>query len=46
MVERLHDESTVIVKDMFQKDTALERFIGLAVTLSTGEKGLNTSEAM
>ena len=25
---------------MFQKDTALEKFTGLAVTLSTGEKGL------
>jgi len=39
IVERLQNEQEVIVKDLFKKETNLTLFTGLAVMLSTGEKG-------
>lgn len=39
VVDRLHDADTVIVKNMFKKETNLELFKGMQVQLSTGEKG-------
>eukprot|EP00049_Salpingoeca_infusionum_P016750 m.346502 g.346502 ORF g.346502 m.346502 type:complete len:480 (+) comp16143_c0_seq3:473-1912(+) len=38
-VERLHDDSTVIGKDLFKKETNIEAFVGMAVRLSTGQTG-------
>lgn len=38
-VERKHDEQTVICKQLFKKESNLEVFAGLKVTLSTGEIG-------
>lgn len=39
-VERKHDEYTVIGKSLFKKETNIDLFVGLRVTLSTGEKGV------
>jgi selenocysteine-specific elongation factor len=38
-VERMHDADTVIVRGLFKKETQLDLFTGLAVTLATGERG-------
>lgn len=40
VVERLVNENTVIVKNIFKKETNIEVFVGLKVTLSTGETGI------
>ncbi|XP_065903267.1 selenocysteine-specific elongation factor-like isoform X2 [Dysidea avara] len=40
VVERLHDECTVIGKGLFKKETKMDKFIGLKVALSTGEVGV------
>ncbi len=40
MVERKHDESTIIGKGLFKKETNLDLFNGLKVSLSSGEKGI------
>ncbi|KAF2884078.1 hypothetical protein ILUMI_22097 [Ignelater luminosus] len=40
IVERLVNENTVIVKNIFKKETNIEVFIGLKVNLSTGEIGI------
>ncbi len=40
VVDRLHDSDTVIGRGLFKKETQLDVFTGLAVTLSTGEKGV------
>ena len=39
-IERKHDESTVICKNLFKKETNMDLFIGLKVSLSTGEIGV------
>lgn len=39
-VDRMMDEYTVIGRTLFSKDTALEKFLGLKVRLSTGEIGV------
>ena len=38
-VDRLHDAETLIVKNMFKKETNLNLFMNMKVSLSTGEKG-------
>ncbi|XP_018027040.1 selenocysteine-specific elongation factor-like [Hyalella azteca] len=40
IVERLNNDSEVIVRNLFNKDTNLQPFIGLKVRLSTGEEGV------
>lgn len=40
VVDRLHDEYTVIGRDLFKKETQMDKFIGLRVSLSTGENGV------
>ncbi len=40
VVERKHDEMTVIGKALFKKETNMDLFVGLKVTLSTGETGV------
>lgn len=40
VVDRLHDSDTVIGRNLFKKETQLDVFAGLAVTLSTGERGV------
>ena len=40
VVERMQDEMTVIGKALFKKETNMELFNGLRVTLSTGEAGV------
>lgn len=40
VVERMQDTSDIIVKNLLKKDTNLQLFIGLKVTLSTGEIGI------
>lgn len=39
-VERLHDDYTVVGKGLFKKETQMDKFTGLAVSLSTGEEGV------
>ncbi|KAK3086148.1 hypothetical protein FSP39_014295 [Pinctada imbricata] len=39
LVERCNDEYTVIGKNLFKKETNMQSFSGLKVTLSSGEKG-------
>ncbi|XP_054473152.1 selenocysteine-specific elongation factor [Anoplopoma fimbria] len=39
-VERVTDEYTVIGRNLFKKETNLQLFVGLKVTLSTGETGI------
>ena len=38
-VDRLHDSRTIIGKNLFKKETQMDKFTGLEVVLSTGEKG-------
>lgn len=38
-VDRLHDSDTLIIKNMFKKETNLDIFNNLHVVLDTGEKG-------
>jgi len=38
-IERVHDEQTLIVKDLFKKETNVDFFERLKVTLSNGEAG-------
>jgi selenocysteine-specific elongation factor len=40
VVERMADAYTVIGKSLFKKETNLDLFVGLKVTLSTGELGI------
>ena len=40
-IERVHDEQTLIVKDLFKKETNVDLFERLKVTLSNGETGMN-----
>lgn len=40
VVDRMHDADTVIVRSLFKKETQLDLFSGLRVTLSTGEQGV------
>ncbi|XP_028680079.1 selenocysteine-specific elongation factor [Erpetoichthys calabaricus] len=40
VVERVSDEYTVIGRNLFKKETNIQLFVGLKVTLSTGEKGI------
>ncbi|KAM3878331.1 selenocysteine-specific elongation factor [Diretmus argenteus] len=39
-VERVTDDYTVIGRNLFKKETNLQLFVGLKVTLSTGETGI------
>merc|ERR1711879_1023247 len=39
VVDRLHDADTLIVKNMFKKETNLELFQNMLVYFSTGERG-------
>lgn len=39
-VERVTDDYTVIGRNLFKKETNLQLFVGLKVTLSTGENGV------
>ncbi|XP_029005988.1 selenocysteine-specific elongation factor isoform X2 [Betta splendens] len=39
-VERVTDDYTVIGRNLFKKETNLQLFVGLKVTLSTGESGV------
>lgn len=39
IVERKHDETTVIGKALFKKETNIDLFVGMKVTLSTGDHG-------
>jgi selenocysteine-specific elongation factor len=39
IVERQHDEYTIICKQMFKKETNIDLFVGMKVELSTGEQG-------
>jgi selenocysteine-specific elongation factor len=38
--ERLHDSNTVIARGLFKKETPVEAYTGLKVSLSTGEQGV------
>ena len=40
LVERCQDEYTLIGKNLFKKETNIQMFVGLKVTLSSGEKGI------
>jgi selenocysteine-specific elongation factor len=40
IVERAPSQSSIIVKNIFKKETNLQLFAGLKVTLSTGEEGV------
>ena len=40
VVERCQDEYTLIGKNLFKKETNIQSFVGLKVTLSSGEKGV------
>uniref|UniRef100_A0A1X7VU89 Selenocysteine-specific elongation factor n=1 Tax=Amphimedon queenslandica TaxID=400682 RepID=A0A1X7VU89_AMPQE len=40
VVERMQDEKTLIGKGLFKRETKIQSFIGLQVTLSTGEEGM------
>lgn len=39
-VERVADDYTVIGRNLFKKETNIQLFVGLKVTLSTGERGV------
>ena len=39
LVERKHDETTIIGKGLFKKETNMDLFVGMKVTLSTGDCG-------
>lgn len=39
LVERKHDETTIIGKALFKKETNMDLFVGMKVTLSTGDCG-------
>ena len=39
-VERMNDDHTVIVKSLFKKETNVQLFTNMVVTLSTGERGV------
>ncbi len=39
VIERASNESEVIVKDLFKKETNIDLFVGLSAVFSTGEKG-------
>lgn len=39
VVERRHDETTVIGKSLFKKETNIDLFVGMKVNLSTGDNG-------
>ena len=39
VIDRIHDEYTLIGRSLFKKETNLDLFTGLKVTLSTGETG-------
>ncbi len=39
VVERKHDEMTVICKSLFKKETNIDIFANLSVKLSTGDVG-------
>lgn len=40
VIERKHDEMTLIGKSLFKKETNMDLFVGLKVKLSTGELGI------
>lgn len=40
LVERCNDEYTVIGKNLFKKETNIQNFAGMKVTLSSGEQGV------
>lgn len=40
LVERVTDEYTIIGKNLFKKETNIQVFVGLKVTLSSGEEGV------
>ncbi|CAF0707256.1 unnamed protein product [Brachionus calyciflorus] len=40
VVERKHDEFTIIGKSLFKKETNMDLFVGLKVKLSTGDEGV------
>ncbi|KAF2358377.1 Small GTP-binding protein domain [Trinorchestia longiramus] len=40
IIERMVNDSEIIVKNLLKKDTNLQNFIGLKVRLSTGEEGV------
>ena len=40
VIERMNDEYTVIGKDLFKKETNIDLFTNLKVSLSTGEEGV------
>jgi len=40
IVERMQNDSEVIIKNLFKKDTNLQLFVGFKVSLSTGEEGV------
>ncbi|XP_052093234.1 selenocysteine-specific elongation factor-like [Mytilus californianus] len=40
LVERCQDEYSLIGKNLFKKETNIQSFVGLKVTLSSGEKGV------
>lgn len=39
VVDRMHDEYTVVGTSLFKKETRMDKFIGMMVRLSTGEVG-------
>jgi len=39
VVERAADQSTVICRGLFKKESKVDAFVGLKVSLSTGESG-------
>lgn len=40
LVDRLHDERSVIGRTLFKKETNMDAFVGMKVNLSTGEVGI------
>lgn len=40
MVERVHDSRTLIGSGLFQKDTRIDKYVNMKVSLSTGESGI------
>lgn len=40
IVERMADEYSVIAHSLFKKETNIQNFVGMKVTLSTGEQGM------
>lgn len=39
IVDRVSNEYELIGKNMFKKETAIDKYVGMKVSLSTGEKG-------